>query len=86
MMVLCRSTPAEEVGTFIVTVEKERRARAATEPTLSSEVQIAVEGSAALPPAASQRETHEVEVEVINEINDALVNQEIAIESNNCQF
>ncbi|RCV09803.1 hypothetical protein SETIT_2G058800v2 [Setaria italica] len=58
-----RSTPAEEVGTFIVTVEKERRARAATEPTLSSEVQIAVEGSAALPPAASQRETHEVEVE-----------------------
>nr|XP_034579115.1 plectin-like isoform X2 [Setaria viridis] len=63
-----RSTPAEEVGTFIVTVEKERRARAATEPTLSSEVQIAVEGSAALPPAASQRETHENTARTLEEV------------------
>jgi hypothetical protein len=58
----------EEVGTFIVTVEKERRARAATESTLSSEVQIAVEGSLALPPVASQRETHEVELDLISDI------------------
>jgi hypothetical protein len=58
----------EEVGTFIVTVEKERRARAATESTLSSEVQIAVEGSLALPAVASQRETPEVELDLISDI------------------
>ncbi|CAM0151132.1 unnamed protein product [Urochloa decumbens] len=48
-----RSAAAKEVGTFIVTVEKE------TESTLSSAVGIAAEGSGALPPVASQRETHE---------------------------
>ncbi|CAL5066766.1 unnamed protein product [Urochloa decumbens] len=48
-----RSAAAKEVGTFIVTVEKE------TESTLSSAVGIAAEGSGALPPVASQIETHE---------------------------
>ncbi|CAN6209500.1 unnamed protein product [Urochloa humidicola] len=48
-----RSTPAEEVGTFIVIAEKE------TESTLSSAVGIAAEGIGALPPVASQRKTHE---------------------------
>ncbi|CAL5091041.1 unnamed protein product [Urochloa decumbens] len=48
-----RSAAAEEVGTFIVTVEKE------TESTRSSAVGIAAEGCGVLPPVASQRETNE---------------------------
>lgn len=71
MVAVYRSAPAEEIGTFIVTVEKENRERAAAESTLSSVVDSTAEGRAALPLVASQREIHEVEGEVINEINDA---------------
>ncbi|TVU41905.1 hypothetical protein EJB05_15464, partial [Eragrostis curvula] len=58
-----RSTPAEEVILLIVTVEKERRTEVAAEFTVSSVVEIAAAESTALPPVASQSETHEVELE-----------------------
>lgn len=71
MIVLCRSTPAEDVGLLILTVEKEERTSAAVEFTVSSVAEIAVEERAALSPAASQSETEEVELEVIDAAKEA---------------
>jgi hypothetical protein len=67
MIVLCRTIPAEEVGLLIVTVEKDKRARADSEFTVSSVVEIATEERTALSPAASQSKTHEVDLEVTDE-------------------
>ncbi|KAL6647599.1 hypothetical protein ACP70R_015036 [Stipagrostis hirtigluma subsp. patula] len=60
-----RNTLAKDVDTMIVIIE-ERKAKVATESTSSLEAQIDVRSSAALPPVASQSNSQEVEVEVID--------------------
>ncbi|CAL5091042.1 unnamed protein product [Urochloa decumbens] len=61
---------------------KKRKEKVSAEPAISSVVEMVTEGSTApLPPAASQIEAQRVEIEVIDEADEALVAQESVHES-----